>query len=197
MIGDLLNVVAQSVDQYLGMQMDYLTGEKRVILTHVDQWGVKNNTTSSGQVYFGLINLEQELSIRTAAMQQSVVDGGVERAKPPVHLNLQVMFAVQSTATSYQNDLNTISNIIAFFQNKPIFNQANTPELSLVKPPIEQVSFELMTLPLEQQFHLWSMLGCNYLPSAIYKMKMLTIQEKEFSPAGGGIECITMEVGRG
>ena len=45
---------------------------------------------------------------------------------------------------------------------------------------------ELYTMNFEQVNHLWSTLGGKYLPSVLYKMKMIVISD-EANQVGGGL----------
>ena len=58
-----------------------------------------------------------------------------------------------------------------------------------VKPwqHIERLTFRLHNLSFEQQNNLWGMLGGRYIPSAIYKMNMLTAFDTKGSDAGAAI----------
>jgi hypothetical protein len=44
-------------------------------------------------------------------------------------------------------------------------------------PGIIKLIVELYTLNFEQQNHLWGFLGAKYMPSVMYKARLLSIQE--------------------
>ena len=57
-----------------------------------------------------------------------------------------------------------------------MFTSENSPGLD---PRIEKLIVELYSLSFEQQHHLWGILGAKYLPSVMYRVRMITIQEAQ------------------
>ncbi|HEX3048395.1 MAG TPA: Pvc16 family protein, partial [Bacillota bacterium] len=53
----------------------------------------------------------------------------------------------------------------------------NTPDLGALE--LDRLVFELNTLPLEQQHYIWAMIGLRYLPSVVYRVRMLMIFEQD------------------
>ena len=61
-----------------------------------------------------------------------------------------------------------------FFQFQHVFTPITHPALD---PRIQKVIVDLCTLNFEQINHLWSTLGGKYIPSVLYKVRQLTIDE--------------------
>ncbi len=86
-------------------------------------------------------------------------------------------------SNDYETALRDLSDVISFFQANVVFDEQKYPSLNAGvseanKKPwqlIERLSFRLSNLSFEQQNNLWGMLGGKYIPSAIYKMNMLTV----------------------
>jgi len=99
--------------------------------------------------------------------------------KPPVYLNLYVLFASNfSSANSgdnYLDGLNLISFVIQFFQHQNVFTPENSP--AMADAGIEELIFDLRTLSFQDLNNLWGVLGAKYLPSVLYKVRLLTITE--------------------
>jgi hypothetical protein len=108
---------------------------------------------------------------------------------PPVELDLYLLFIAHKT--DYETALRDLSDVISFFQANPVFDQRKYPALNAgvaapdLKPwqLIERLSLRLCNLTFEQQNNLWGMLGGKYIPSAVYKMHMLTIFETKSQDA--------------
>jgi hypothetical protein len=100
---------------------------------------------------------------------------------PPIEINLHLMFVAHSG--NYETALRDLSDVIAFFQSNTVFDEARFPDLNagVIQPDIkpwqliERISFRLLNLSFEQQNNLWAMFGGKYMPSAVYKMTLLTV----------------------
>lgn len=103
------------------------------------------------------------------------------KLNPPVEINLFLLFIAHSS--DYETALRDLSDVIAFFQANNVFDEQRFPSLnaSVTEPDakpwqlIERLSFRLSNLSFEQQNNLWAMFGGKYIPSAIYKMNLLTV----------------------
>ena len=114
------------------------------------------------------------------------------KLNPPVELDLSVLFIAHKQ--DYGTALRDLSSVISFFQANPVFDQEKNPSLNaaVLEPNnkpwqlVERLVFTLHTLSFEQQNNLWAMLGSKYIPSVLYKMKMITVFDtkgKEKTPA--------------
>ena len=52
-----------------------------------------------------------------------------------------------------------------------MFDKMNTPMLSDI---VDKIILEFFNTDLQQLTNLWGMIGAKYLPSVVYKVKMLT-----------------------
>jgi hypothetical protein len=92
----------------------------------------------------------------------------------PVNLNLFILFSSYFIDKNYPEALKFLSAVISFFQSNAVFNHSNTPDLD---DRVEKLTFEIVNQDLQNQSHLWGSLGGKYLPSILYKIRMVTIQE--------------------
>jgi hypothetical protein len=110
---------------------------------------------------------------------------GFARVAAPLPLNLNVMVAA-SFGANYREALKVLSETIGFFQARPTFIAQNAAALPA---GIERLSIEMVSCDLTMLSNVWSVLGANYLPSALYKIRMLSVQQNwiaAFEPAVGG-----------
>jgi len=180
MIGDLLTLIAKEVTTYIDSQVKLPSGKKTVLLYKPNsakgEIDIPDNT-----IALSLLNIEQELSIREATIKKEVINGKVYKQDPAVHINLQVIF-ISNFQNDYVTELNYITKVIEFFQQKSTFTPSNTKGLREFN--IDKLTFKLNTLELSEQHNIWSMLGTTYMPSVVYKISMLTIQkDKELTQA--------------
>ena len=126
-----------------------------------------------------LINVEEETIGKAQLFHIRNPDRSIEHTNPEIKLNLYVLFSAFSSMTAeerYSNCLNLISYVVRFFQSKSVFNHQNAPNLS---QSIEKLVVELVSPTFEQQNYLWGALGAKYMPSVLYKVRMLTFREVE------------------
>ena len=117
-----------------------------------------------------LVNIEED---RVAKTPDNFIRQGEKTIyrNPPLHFNITLIF---SATHSYDKALPLIEGIIRFFQVKTVFDSSNTTGLDA---EIDKVIFDLISLNLEQMHQLWTSLGGRYIPSVVYKMRMMTINE--------------------
>ncbi len=175
MFGNILKIVAREVNDYIEANSNLPSGTKLVVLNRP----YKADGTlaiSNNSIGLSLLNIEEELDNRSAIVNKRVVDGKVYRRNPDITINLQVIF-IANFKNDYTTELNLITNIIEFFQKKPFFSTKNTDGLS--KLDTDKISFKLNTVPLNEQHHIWGLLGDKYLPSIMYTISMIVIKDSE------------------
>jgi hypothetical protein len=118
-----------------------------------------------------MVNVEED---RIAKQQENFVrtDISTRYKSPPLYINLYVLFS--ANRSGYSDSLQHLSYIMQFFQFQHVFTPITHPSLD---PRIQKVIVDLCTLNFEQINHLWSTLGGKYIPSVLYKVRQLTIDE--------------------
>jgi hypothetical protein len=175
MIEKVLEVIRKEVNDFIGIKLEDTTRADRVVLTFfVDDNG--KVAIPSDSVGLSLLNIEEERTFKMAGLIPATkAESSSSFVKPPVCLNFQIMFTAYFN--NYTESLKHLSYILACLQTKPVFNEANTPAMVDVAP--KKLIFDLNTLGLEQQHYIWSMIGLRYLPSVIYKVRMMTVFERD------------------
>jgi len=104
------------------------------------------------------------------AMQPGIA--GTLRGTEPVYLNLLVMCAANFNGPRYPEALKFLSSAIAFFQSRPIFDRHNTLEMDT---RIERFVLNIENLDTNQMHSLWSIHGSHYLPSVLYRVRLVNL----------------------
>jgi predicted membrane protein len=141
------------------------------------------NIDPTSHVTMMMVGAEEERREGKRPYYKASEDKKFYKLNPPVELDICVLFAAHHA--TYETALRDLSNVAAFFQANPVFDQSRYPALNaavndpVAKPwqLIERLSFTLHSLGFEQQNNLWAMIGAKYIPSLVYKIKMLTIFE--------------------
>jgi len=172
MLEESLSFIVDKVNEYIALQA---AGDStRVELNAlVDQKG--DVQVGDDKVACTLVSLEEE-RISKAQYVHEVQNGVTTKKNPPLKFNLYVLFAANpkiSTAnTNYGEGLKLISHIIAYFQGNNYFTKTNAPE---IPDGIEKLIMEVYSMPIEQQNYMWGALGAKYLPSVLYRMRLVVI----------------------
>ncbi len=157
--------------------------QKYVELGNIAKIVDSGDPTDSGgnsEIIITLVNIEEDRISKNPNGIYRKVDR-VIKANPKILINLYVLFSAQSS--DYPEDLSRISKVIQCFQSTNFFTQ---PSFASLDPGIEKLHLELYTMNFEQVNHLWSTLGGKYLPSVLYKMRMVVIAD-EANQSGGGL----------
>jgi Pvc16 N-terminal domain len=140
---------------------------------------ISSGNNTDNDIIISLINVEEN-RISRDPVNYTRVGTSLLLKNPAVHLNLTLMFTALRSETAYGTALQNLQRVIQFFQSKYLFDHANTAELD---PGIEKLILEMVTISFEQLNQLWAVLGGKYLPSVIYRMRMVTIDSITDQPA--------------
>lgn len=125
----------------------------------------------NNKIVVSLVNIQKD----TMPYQQQSV-AGVRNMRtvvssPPVFFNLYLMFASYFSGNNYQEGLKFISNSISYFQGQPVLDHSNTPNLD---KGIEKLILDVENLNTSDLSNLWGVLSGKYLPSILYRVRMVT-----------------------
>ncbi len=151
-----------------------------------DGTDVSEGEESSG-IIITLVNIEEDRISKNPDGIYRNVDT-VVKSNPKILLNLYVLFSIN--LSGYDTALSRISNVIQCFQSTNFFTKSKFPSLDT---NIEKLHMELYTMNFEQVNHLWSTLGGKYLPSVLYKVRMVVISDEANQTEGGLITEIEMK----
>lgn len=133
-----------------------------------------------------LIHIDEERVMRSQ-LPETIVSGGKHIVlEPKLKLNLHVLFAAKFQ--KYDEALRSLSLVLTYFQSHPTFTQDTYPGLD---PRIERLTVELQSLSFEQLNQVWAFLGAKHLPSAIYKVRMVALQDS----APASVQAPLSEIG--
>ncbi|MCP4117480.1 MAG: DUF4255 domain-containing protein [Desulfobacteraceae bacterium] len=186
-----LKFIADSLDNYLRIRNRIVSNERVLVLTDiVDEQG--KFAVKQGTVGLTLFNVEEERVNRAQVAEVIRGQGGtLGYANPALRLNLYLLFV--ANFKDYEDSIKNISSVIGFFQANNVFQPETHPELS---SSIEKIVFELSSHSFEQMSYVWGILGTNYRPSIMYRMRLVVIQEG-LRKQGGAVVDQTGFKGRG
>jgi hypothetical protein len=185
MIYEALQIISEQLDKYLadsGLN-NLVVLENIALLESTDD----NADNLKGKVVLTLLNLQEESALRNTP-NFKVKDGKTEYRNPPVHLNFYLL--ISANCDTYDKSLRCLSKTIQFFQGKKVFTSTNTVynRNNVAFDVLDYFKFilELYTLNLEELNYVWGTLGGRQLPSVIYKVQLLEI-EQDIKLAASGV----------
>ncbi len=177
MIEEVLVFLKEQLNSHLETRSGWQPGDapvdKVVFLDGADMEPMKFPMNAVSVI---MIKLEEEKQLgppdrfaRTSPASQA------ERVQPEIRLNLHVLFVARFKL--YEESLRYLSWIIAYFQGHRVFNPGTDHNLSTGKLVMEMVS-----LPFSEQNEVWNALRTTYLPSVLYRVKMIVFQDENAQP---------------
>jgi hypothetical protein len=140
----------------------------------------------AGKAILSLVNVEED---KVARQQENYVrtDSSAAYKSPPLYLNLYILFSVNKP--EYDDCLKWLGHIMQFFQHQQVFTPVTHPGLDAKIP---RIVVDLFSLNFEQVNHLWSTLGGKYMPSVLYKVRQISVDENIIVSESGFIKTIQL-----
>ncbi len=176
MIAEAISGIASQLNQSL--RRTFKVGEDLVVVSNLTEPDGNLVSQVPNKLALFLVNIEKDtLPYRPSALSHANLGrAGISQA--PVHLNLMLMFAATFSGTNYPEALKFISHTIGFFQSRPVFDHQNTPELD---PRIDKLMLDIENLSISDLSNLWGILSGKYMPSVLYRMRMIAIDSGQLS----------------
>ena len=177
MIYEALYCLTEEMNEYFRNKLKI--NEEKIVLSGLVNQDGSIAIQGENKIIATLVNLEKENAQKTGGKSFS---SSIGNQSPPIQLNIFVLFSAYFSSGNYPEALRFLSFVIAYFQHKSVFTQSNTSGLD---PKIEKLTFEIMDVNADALSNMWSTLGAKYMPSVLYKMRMLSFDEsviREFRP---------------
>jgi len=193
MILEALNTVVGLINDYISPQHT----DAPLILGNISRVndGDEFSAGMQDKLVLSVINIQEDRVARSPEHFMKE-DQLIKYKNPAIHLNITLMFAATH---DYRQAIPLLERIISFFQAKYVFTPGNTPELEAVNAVnninIEKLIFEWVNLDMERVNQLWTTLGGHYMPSIVFRMRMITIDELKIKLEALPIKAINTEVG--
>ncbi|HEX5555511.1 MAG TPA: DUF4255 domain-containing protein [Chitinophagaceae bacterium] len=183
MIFEALSCVTEQINEHFRNRLKI--SEEKVVLSGIVNQDGSLAVQGENKLLVTLVNIENDTTARNNKGGNG--SGTPANVSSGVNINLYVLFSAYFGSNNYPESLRFLSFIIAYFQNKSVFNRSNTPKMD---SRIEKLIFKMENMGIERLNNVWTTLGAKYMPSVLYKMKMLTFDDsivKEFRPAVTGM----------
>ncbi|MCD7849328.1 MAG: DUF4255 domain-containing protein [Parabacteroides sp.] len=129
-----------------------------------------------------LLNVERETTGGISAPMQRRKDDYI-RMQPPLLLNLNVMLAAVYDERLYAESLSVLTDTLSFIQSTPKFRVAGT-----------DYTIEIVTLSTQDMNNVWTLMGGQYYPSVVCKIRRLTLESEEITSGGSVADKTIVEM---
>jgi hypothetical protein len=175
MIDSALTFLTEELNDYIvrktGTAGDYVS------LRHLAKQGDGSETgPAPGTLSCALVNVEEERVARRQAPYTHIEGGQVSRRNPEILLNLYLLFAANPGTDNYREALKLLSHTIRFFQGRNDFTPESFPAMD---PALKRLQLDLISIPLEEQSYLWGAVSNAYMPSVVYRLRLITLADEE------------------
>lgn len=168
MIDDALNFIVQQLNNFLNNSVE-TTDEEWIKLSNlIDQQG----GLCFENMALSLISIEEERANKSQSPFNINANNTITVVNPEIKLNLNLMFAA-NFEPNYSEALKFISLTTIYFQGIHVFTSQNSPSLP---QGIEKLILDLSSPSSQELQNIWGYLGTKYMPSVIYKARLLVIQ---------------------
>jgi len=170
MIYEALQIISEQLDNYLSSEgLSNLVKLENIALLESSS---ENADNIKGKVVLTLLNLEEESALKNTP-NFKVRNGKTEYKNPPVNLNLFLL--ISANCDTYDKSLRCISKTIQVFTStNTVYNRTNVAFDVL---DYFKFNLEIYTLSFEQLNYVWGTLGGRQLPSVVYKIQLLEIEQ--------------------
>lgn len=159
-----LEYVRKTLEKYIGdNNVDVSIGSARKLADQGNPAGV----------VISLINVQEEAALRNTPNVRRT-GARTEYVEPPMFLNLYLIFAFDFA--KYDTSLAHLAKTIELFQSRRWFSAENSSQQNPFPAELEKLCFEMVNLSFEELNNLWSVLGGTYLPSAVYKVRLVKVE---------------------
>lgn len=175
MIDVAIALISSQLNQALRRQ--FQVDEDLVVVSNLHEQDGSVATNVANKLVVFLAGIERE-DMPHRGVAAAPLGARVGLSPAPVHLNLMLMFAANFGGSNYPQALKFISSTIAFFQGRPAFDPQNSPDLDR---RIQKLTLEIENLTVADLGNIWGMLSGKYLPSVLYRMRMISIDSGQLA----------------
>jgi hypothetical protein len=162
-----LNIYVNSIHNNGNSVKDY------VVLKHIGK-SITNND-SDEKVFVNLINIEEDLVYKNQMASNILNTNTVQSGGYSLRVNLYVLFAFNpgDTNDSYDDSLKLLTSVLRYFQGKR--------NMEVHFPPDDPYTIDVNyhNVSLEDSNNLWSNMGGEQKPYAIFQFRLLEIEPEE------------------
>ena len=169
------------------LRMTYGLDSDLVVARNLTKMDGRVADNVNNKIVLSVINIEQETAVKSG-FPTKAEGSSRNKVNPPLHLNIYLLVSANFASNEYLEALRMLSAVIETFQASSYFTKQSHPEMS---DPLEKLTLEIYNVPVNELSHIWSGIGAKYVPSTLYKMRMITLTDTKIRneiPGVTGVE---------
>jgi hypothetical protein len=176
MIDSALSQLADQLNEHLRRRF-HLSEDLAVLSNLHEQNGALVPLVNNKLVLF-LAGVERDTVAYRASFGQGQGLSAHLSMPEPIYLNLLMMCAANFSGSNYPEALKFLSGAIGFFQSKPVLDHQNSPDLD---ERLERLILNIENLSSSEMHSLWGIHSGRYLPSVLYRVRMVSVDGQHIS----------------
>lgn len=186
MIDAALGLMAGQLNEHLRRRFQ-LSEDLAVLSNLLEQNGALVPLVSNKLVLF-LAGVERDaLAHRASGAQSLGLQTQQLTTSAPAYLNLLVMCAANFSGSNYPEALKFLSSAIAFFQAHQVLDERSAPGLDA---GLERLVLSIENLSSSEMHSLWGIHSGHYLPSVLYRVRMISIDGQRVTGREAGVRSV-------
>ena len=175
MINLAIQLLAGQLNQYL--RRTYNLGEDVVVVSNLLEMDGSVAANVNNKLVVFLVNIEKD-AVPFRQVSSHDVGRREMQGSAPYYFNLYLMMTANFTGNSYSEALKFLSSTISFFQKNYVIDHQTAPEMD---SRIEKLILDIENLSIQDLSNLWGALGGKYLPSIMYRVRMVAFDAEDIT----------------
>jgi Pvc16 N-terminal domain len=148
--------------------------------------------TEKSAIILSIVNIEEDKTLKNQTLYKSpnIEQNTIERYKKPAQtLIISILFsAYNKDNTMYYSGLEKLEIIIKYLQSHNVFYykgsefKEQSEPLNYPLADYNKLIMDMISQKTDQVNQMWSYLGSKYMPSVLYTLKLIRIQEDLLPP---------------
>jgi hypothetical protein len=183
-----MDIINQSL-QFLKSKIDSYNGNVNSIV-EVTNIATLNDgdeyLPSTTPVILSIVNIEEDTTAKNpnVYLKNPAQLSSVKKYNNPAkNIVLSLLFSSynqEQKSDKYLDGIVKLEHVIRCFQEQNVFYIDGLAEVDPGSENYTKLILDMESLKISELNQLWSVLGNKYMPSVLYKMRMITIQHEEF-----------------
>ena len=180
----MVNIIKQTLD-FLKKRVDTYNGSTNPVV-EISNIATLNDgdefLNSTSPIVLSIVNIEEDKISRNPKLHQwnPVDHPNIEKLKNPTqHFRVSVLFTAYNkvqTNDKYLDGISKLEHVLRCFQEQRVFYLNGSNEVNPLTNDHIKVILDIESLNFNELNQMWSVLGSKYMPSVLYRMRMIPIQ---------------------
>lgn len=175
MIGAILNFVTQQMDAVIRQRLRLQPSDQKVFLTPIVGLDGAIAVKSENVLVFSLVSIQKDPIANNVFPKKPDITPESVVKTPPLHLNLYMLLGAYYKPEQIADGLDVLTIAMSYLQGKPLWTAQNSPGLP---SSLERLIFEMESCDFHQLSHIWGTIGAKYIPSVLYKTRMVVVDDE-------------------